>query len=118
MAEKYELPKGATAADFATRRWGGPTRLEERQVTIGTTVGDLLANNPRRVFWIAQNRGAADISTSNQRDVTSTTGFLLAATGGVQSMDAEEDGEAVTYARFAISGTAGQVVAIIEVMRV
>ena len=118
MADKYKIPAGATAAEYAQARFGGPTRLLERDVTIGTAAAELLQNNPRRVAWLAQNRGANDISTSNARDVTTGVGFLLAATGGAQSMEVDEDGEAVTYDRYAISGVAGNVVHVIEVIRV
>ena len=118
MAEKYALPAGATAADFAARRWGGPIGVDVRLVTVGTTLTELVRNNPRRVLWLVQNRGAGDLSTALDRAVTTANGFLLSASGGLQSMDAEEDGEAVTYPLFAIGAAAGNVVRVLEVFRV
>ena len=111
-------PAGATAALIAEKRFDGPTRSIERDVTVGTTAIQLLDNNPRRVYWLAQNRGANDITVSDTRDVTTSAGFLLAATGGANSMQVDEDGEAVTYDRYAISGVAGNTVRVLEILRV
>jgi len=111
-------PPGATGAEFAAKRWGGPTRTTTTIVTVGTAVATLLAENPRRVAWLVQNRGGTDVATSDTRDVAAATGFLLQATGGAQSMNVEEDGEGVCYALYAISTIAGQTVRVQQTERI
>ncbi len=102
------LPAGATAAEFAAVRFGGPTEIKVFQVTVGTGTVRLVDNNPRRVFWIAINNGVNSGAISIRNDVTTGTGIPVQSNGGAVSMDVMEDGEAVAWEWFAITGAAGQ----------
>lgn len=118
VRDDYKSPAGATAAAYAAARFDGPTRILERDVTIGTSVAQILDNNPKRVAWTIMNNGANDIGTGFTQQVTTAQSFKLASSGGAQRCIVEQDGEEVTYPLFGISGTAGNNVHIVEVMRV
>jgi len=109
---------GATAYEVASARFGGPTRSIERDLTVTTTPSRLLDNNPRRVAWLIQNLGAVDCYNSDRRDVTSVTGFILAASGGVNAMDVLEDGESVAYDRYVLCASGTCALHILEIIRV
>lgn len=114
----YEIPEGATAAQYAQKRFGGPTKIVETDITVGTTGVQLMLNNPRRIQWTMTNRGSSDVNFQFQRNFTAGQGFLLSATGGVAEAYVDEDGEETTYEITGISGSAGQIVHIVEVIRV
>jgi len=114
----YKIPAGATAAEITARRFGGPTKIVETLVTVGTTAAKLFDNNPRRVAWTMTNRGSADCAVSFAQDVATGTGFILAASGGAIESYVDEDGETVSAALYAVSGAAGQTVRIVETVRV
>lgn len=102
---------------LAYERFKGKTYAIESVVVVGTARSELLRNNPNRFFWIAINEGAADVRLSTSPDISSASGWLLPANGGVISMFWEQDGESVCYSVFAISAVAGQNVRIREVAR-
>jgi len=114
----YKIPAGATAAEITARRFGGPTQIVETLVTVDTTAIKLIGNNPRRVAWTASNRGSSDCAVSFAQDVTTGNGFILAASGGTIESYVDEDGETVSAALYAVSGSAGQTVRIVETVRV
>jgi len=98
------------AHEVSIKVFGFPTRLIENPVTnsVATTATKILNNNPDRVFWLAINLSAQDGYVGFSREVSSTRGVLVTATGGFVSMSAEEDGESVAYEVLAISpGGAG-----------
>src|SRR5712692_9360944 len=72
---EISLPPGATAAELAAVRFGGPTEIRPSQVTIGTGAARLVDNEPRRVFWIAINQGSSNGAASTRNNVTTTTGI-------------------------------------------
>lgn len=109
---------GATAAEFAALRFGGPTRILITQRSIGTIPSRLLDNNPRRIGWIAANNGSAGISLSTDPAVTTTTGLPVQGGGGAVSMQVDEDGEAVAWEWLAVSGAAAQAITVFEFIRV
>lgn len=109
---------GATAAEFAQLRFGGPTRVNITLRTIGTLASRLLDNNPRRVGWVAANRGTSDGAFSTDPGVLTTTGLPLQASGGAVSMQVDEDGEAVAWEWYAVTGAAAQSFVVFEFVRV
>jgi hypothetical protein len=108
----------ATAADFAIRRWGGPTVNRLTSVTVGTTVTRIVANNPRRVKYTLLNLGAVDVFVSPTADVTTSAGLKLVASTGTGEVNAADDGEEVIQEVYAIASAAGNTVMISEVVRV
>lgn len=109
---------GATASEFATLLYGGPTRIRSSSPTIGATLGQLIGNNPRRVHWTAMNRSVNNGALGWDRETTFANGVLLGAGGGFASMDVREDGEAVAWEVFAINDAAAGTWRIIEIERV
>jgi hypothetical protein len=110
--------EGATAAEFAQNRFGGPTRVQSTSVTLSTTFGQILGGNPRRVFWTIINRGTTDVGIDTDPASSQATGILLAAGGGYASMDVTEDGESVAWPVYGASASGTPQVRILEVMRV
>jgi len=111
-------PAGASAAEFARNQFGGPTRLRFRVVTVTTTALELLANNPKRLFWAAMNRSVNAGGIWFDNEITTTNSFLVGANGGLATMDVREDGEAVAYRVTAINDTASGTWVTLEVERV
>lgn len=97
---------GATAYDFTVARFGAPVAVVERRVTVGTTVTQLLPNNPRRVFWTTTNQSGDAGAIGLNRDLTVGNGDFVPWRGGVE-MTVEEDGEAVAWEWFAIGSVSG-----------
>jgi hypothetical protein len=98
-------------------RLGGKTTIVESLVTVGTTRGIMLVNNPNRIFWAMINEGTSSVRVSNDPDIGSTSGWLLSSNGGVIMMIYDEDGEAVGQQVFGIASIAGQVVRVRETVR-
>lgn len=99
--EERDFP-GSTLWEVAKERFKRPTTIRERVVSVATSATEILNNNPRRVFWMVCNRHTANGAIGFSPQVSFDTGLLLAANGGVASMTAEEDGEAVGYAVYGI----------------
>lgn len=106
MAVEYKILPGQAAAEFAAKRFGGPTRLRTINLTVATTVTELFGNNPKRLFWIATNISSNNGVIAFERQVAVGAGFQIAQAGGFMSMDVQDDGEGVTYAVYAINQVA------------
>jgi hypothetical protein len=111
-------PAGATAAEFAQRRFGGPTRLRSTTLSVGTTPTRLFQNNPRRVFWRAVNRSVNFGAIGFDQEFTAANGDLVGANGGSVSMDVNEDGEPVAWEVWTINDTAAGTWRLTEIERV
>lgn len=105
MAEQF--PLSSPLFDIAKTRFLGHTYPQETVLVISSTSVSRVANNPNRVNWIMINEGSTDIRLSNLPNVSSTSGWLLSANGGIVEMDWAEDAEAVSYDVYliAVSGT-------------
>jgi hypothetical protein len=117
-SERDTFISGATASEFAQLRFGGPTRVSITIRSIGTVASRLLDNNPRRVGWVAANRGTSDGAFSTDPGVLITTGLPIQAAGGAVSMQVDEDGEAVAWEWYAVTGAAAQSCVVFEFIRV
>jgi hypothetical protein len=104
-------------AAITEQRFGGATVLQEQVLTVDNTVRVRLPNNPNRLRIVMLNEGAFDVRVSNYPDVNNSTGWLLAAAGGVITSDWSEDGEAVTYEWYLINVASSGKVRIREVVR-
>lgn len=105
------------AREVSEKRFGFPTRPVENPVvaSVGTTVDEVLLNNPDRVFWIIVNLSANIIYVALKEDVSATKGIRLDANGGFTSMSADEDGEAVAYAVYALASGAASAIYVLEI---
>lgn len=84
-------------------RFGGHTYGTEDVVTVLTTRTTILRNNPNRVYWVMINEGANDIRVSFDPSISATSGFVLAASGGVIVADWFNEGETVGYEVYGIA---------------
>lgn len=109
---------GATAAEFAQARFGGPTRVQSTTMTLTTAWVQVLPSNPRRVFWTVINRGVVNAAIDTELSSTFANGILLGAAGGYASMDVLEDGESVAWPLFGGTESGTAVLRLVEVMRV
>lgn len=102
---------------LSAERYGGPTRADFTNPTVGLAVARLVPNNPKRLAWAVFNRSVSNIFIWFDNSLTISNGILVAPNGYLQFYW-EEDGELPGYEAFAISGTAGQLVSLVEIMRV
>lgn len=106
----------SAVASIDTARFGGPTKADERDTTVGTSVSELLGANSNRVMAIITNNGSAEVRWSLKSSVTTTTGHRIAA-GSTLVLSAFDDGELVALRIYAISGSADQALTVTEVTR-
>jgi len=89
--------------ELIRERFKGPTKPVPRDVTVATTVTEVMPNSPDRFGWLivnlSQNRGFLGFD----RQVSATHGTPIEASGGVVSATWEEDGEMTMYAVFGIN---------------
>ncbi len=97
--------------------WGGPTRTQSSTVTIATTVTEIVPADPNRVYLsvvnLSTNRGFADF----ERQVSTSRGLPLTASGGGFTSSIRTHGEAVQRAMYGINETASGTWYIQEVIR-
>ncbi len=103
--------------ELSKGRFGGGTFIREALITVGTSLTVILPNNPNRTHWIVQNESVNLIRVSSDPTITATSGWYLAANGGVVTQDFDDDGEGVGYPLYGISSVAGSVVRVREVIR-
>jgi len=111
MAAKEEIP--------AATRLGFPTRPVINPVTntVATTPTEILRNNPDRIFWLAVNLSDYKGYVGWDREVASTKGIPVPASGGFVSASIEEDGELTIHPVYAINETASGTWYIVEIER-
>jgi len=95
-------------------RFKGRGESVPRTVDVQTTVTDVLKNDPDRFSWIITNNSANRGYLWFDREVSSSRGMAIEASGGVVSSFWEEDGELTTYAVFGINLVAAGTWAIVE----
>ena len=89
------------------------TRIQESDVSIGTSAAQLVAGNGARNWVSFQNAGAATIYISTLQSLAVGQGFIIAA-GGFITLTWRDDGDLPTLAFYAISSGAGNNVHVIE----
>jgi len=103
--------------ELIRERFKGPTKPVPRDVTVQTTVTEVMPNSPDRFGWQIVNLSANRGYIGFDRQVGPTHGTPIEASGGVISATWEEDGETTTYAVFAISEVAAGAWYVIEQVR-
>jgi len=83
-------------------------------VTVNTTVSDVLLNDPDRFSWILTNLSANRGFLWFDREVSTSRGIPIEASGGVVSATWEEDGELTTHAVFGINEAAAGIWSIVQ----
>lgn len=112
------MPSGATAAVFASKKFGAETRVSTRNITVSSLPAQLVKNEPRRLHILIMNRSINDGAVDFIGNLTPANGILVPAGGGWISLDVEEDAEVVTYELFAISASVSSPWTVYEVIAV
>lgn len=86
-------------ARWVAEHFGMKTRAVPNPVTasVSTGVTTIAYNNPDRLTLLVVNLSNTEMYLGFFPDVSDTKGILLAASGGMASFTAEEDGELVGY---------------------
>ena len=110
-------PNVSPLSDLSADKYKGNTFAQEAVITTSNTTLTRISNNPNRVAWVMINEGLTDVRVSNLPNISASSGWLLAASGGVIAMKWDEDGEAVGYEIYLISVAGTPNVRIREVIR-
>ena len=79
------------AAEFANRRFGGILAPLDTVVSVGTTQGQVLGNDPERVTVLLINLSSNTIFVGFNEQVGSGNGIILTPSGGNVSYNVEDD---------------------------
>jgi hypothetical protein len=92
-------------SDYSRAVFGRETRYNPRPLanTVAITATELWMSNADRLALVLQNLGAFPIYVGSSPTVTATTGLLLAAGGGVLSLNVADDGETPALGWWAIA---------------
>ncbi len=110
-------PTGSPLEEISKKLFEGRTYGQEQVVSVGTSRISILRNNPNRLSWTMTNESPNDVRISTDPNITASTGWILAASGGVISMLYYDDGEVTGYEVFAVAGVVGCTVRVREVIR-
>ena len=92
--------------DYIKKNWGTKTRSIINplgSIIAGNTETKVLGGNPDRFSYIFFNLGSNDLYVSFSHGVSDKNGMLIMANGGNLSMNADDDGELVTYPLYAVA---------------
>lgn len=109
---------GEAAALFAYRWFGCLTFGRRTRPTAGTSVAQILSNNPRRLFWRIQNRSVGNVYVEVGDQPVVGTAILIGPTGGFLESTVQEDGEQVAEAVNGIADLASSQLVVYEVIAV
>lgn len=111
-------PRGpSNIQELIDREMGFPTTEAETVGTVGTTVAQLVDNNPRRIQLIIQNLSTGALFIGLDRATSSTRGVRI-ATGGFRSVWYKEDHTLPARGWFVIGDGAGLAYYVLEVLMV
>jgi len=105
------------AADFIAKKYDGGMAETETAESIGVAAGQVIGNDPERVFVLLVNLSANTIYVSFDTNVSSTNGILLAANGGSLEMDVESDLIFPIRALYALAAGAGSMLYVLTMRR-
>jgi hypothetical protein len=108
--------EGSRAYEVGARLLGVRTTLRTRSFVLGTSVVEVLPENPRRLGWMVSNRGEFYVELSHDRSLLPGGGLLLTGEGGSASMTVVEDGEVTGYAVYGVAVGSPSTIHIIEVV--
>jgi len=103
--------------EIIRERFKGPTKPVPQDVSVQTTLTEIMRNNPDRFAWVMVNTSANRGHFGFDREVSATHGFALEASYGVVSAVWEEDGEMTTYAVFGYNEVAAGTWYVVEFVR-
>lgn len=110
------LPSGAVQRALELQLFGRFT-VRENIVSVGTTAGVLMKNNPERIGYVVVNTGNIQITMGLKRNVAAGIGLIIAAQGDTLSTTYVEDGQFPAYELSAVASSAGGEVMLLEFIR-
>lgn len=110
------IPKGAVQRHLE-EVYGGQFTTRERVVSVATTAGVLLKNNPERIGWVIINTGNIQVTCRTSRIITAGEGLIIAQAGDTMTSNVLEDGNFPVLELSAIAAAAGGEVIVYEFIR-
>lgn len=99
--------------EYVEREYGFPTDVNQNAVVINAaTATRIFQNNPNRISWTIVNLGAAIAYLAFTSNAGAAFGMQLAATGGLMSMNARDDGEVPVMEIWALGAGASTLFAV------
>lgn len=90
---------------------------DEREVTLGTAVIEIIRGDPKRLHATIMNRSDTPVFISTKETVSITTGFRLEANSGSLELTRQKHRSLVTKAWYGITSAASKVVVVVEGFR-
>ena len=108
---------GAAAA-LVEKLVGGRFNVRETDVTLTTTQGEILRNDPERVGWFIVNTGAAQAQLGFSTGISAAAAILVPLTGGQLSANVLDDYTLPTFAMYGRVEAGTTTLHIVETRRV
>lgn len=107
-----------TLDDYLLDRFGVRTRaVRNPEITsVGTTALALLRNNPSRLAFTVCNLSVNVMYMSLDRDVSSSKGIPIAASGGIRTFLANEDFQMVGWGWWIVAAGSSSALYVVEVV--
>lgn len=86
----------------------------EQQITLGTSVVEIVKADPKRVFLLIQNTSDTDVRISTKPTVTTSIGIKLVAVTGDIAYSKRDHGSLVTRAFFGVTSADNKVIQVQE----
>ena len=105
------------AAEFVAAKYGGDVADSDTVELVGVTAGEILRNDPERVFVLLVNLSTNTMFVGFDEGVGSAKGIVLASNGGSYQADVEEDFTLPIRSMFAVSTGAASNLFVLTVRR-
>ena len=105
------------ALDFIVKEFGGTVEETDETVSVGTTVTDIVGNDPDAVALVLINLGATTVFVAPTNTVATNKGIQLNANGGFMSLIVRDDLILPANAWYGIADTAASDVYVIRIRR-
>lgn len=111
--EKRHLPR-TPVSDISFNRYGYTTTRRQSKATVGTSVSRIIGISPNRISLLITNNSDTVVYVGYDSEVSTTNGIPLSAAGGSLELKIDYEGEAVTGDFWAVCGSAGKVITLLE----
>lgn len=120
LASAFAAPVHAQTTNFGLlQKYYGlpaPPVIQTSDVTVGTTATRLLKANAARIETVIIDTGSSSCTVSTSNQVTTTSGVVLAANGGVQVLTWRDDLTMPTKEHWAVCSSAGGTLHVVELI--
>lgn len=113
--DRRHLPR-SPVTDLSYDKFGSPTRVKQRVVTVTTSVTEFIKPDPNRVALLLINNSSSDVYISFDPTVSSSYGVPIGADGGSMKMSFDDYGEAITAGLYGVASSTPLSLTLIEVL--